>query len=73
MRYGLLNDIRLLDKQFLKQTVQRYVAHAYYRNPSTAPEILLPRLMADTGNQAKLLAHFGLKITKKRSMHDTGC
>ncbi|MBE9567334.1 MAG: lipopolysaccharide heptosyltransferase II, partial [Proteobacteria bacterium] len=64
MRYGLLNDIRHLDKQVLKQTVQRYVAHAYPRSPSVAPEVPFPHLSTDNENQANLLAHFGLKLQK---------
>ena len=64
MRYGLLNDIRHLDKQVLKQTVQRYVAHAFPRNPSVAPEVPFPHLRTDSENQANLLANFGLKLQK---------
>ena len=36
MRYGLLNDIRILNKKVLKQTVQRYVAFSYQNNPQAA-------------------------------------
>ena len=64
MRYGLLNDVRHLDKQILKQTVQRYVAHAFPRNPSVAPEVAFPHLRTDSENQANLLANFGLKLQK---------
>jgi len=60
MRFGLLNDIRGLDKKVLKQTVQRYVAHAHQRDPVVAPEIPFPHLRADAENQAKLLGKFGL-------------
>lgn len=62
MRYGLLNDIRQLNKKVLKQTVQRYVAHAYQSNLTTVPEVPFPHLLADAENQAKLLARFGLKL-----------
>ncbi len=62
MRYGLLNDIRTLDKSVLKQTVQRYVAHAYANKPSQAPVILYPALQVDSGNQLKLVERFGLKL-----------
>ena len=64
MRYGLLNDIRHLDKQVLKQTVQRYVAHAYQPEPSIAPEVPFPHLLADAENQTNLLARFGLKLDR---------
>ncbi len=47
MRYGLINDIRPLDKTALKQTVQRFVVLGLAKNktlPSTLPQ---PKLIAD--------------------------
>ena len=47
MRYGLINDIRPLDKTLLKQTVQRFVALGLAKHktlPSTLPQ---PKLIAD--------------------------
>ena len=64
MRFGLLNDIRVLNKTVLKQTVQRYVAHAYPDGLNEAPEIPLPALQPDAVNKARLLAHYGLKLDK---------
>jgi len=64
MRYGLLNDIRVLNNKILKQTVQRYVAHAYAKSPSEPPEIPYPALRVDSENQAKLARQFGLKSDK---------
>ena len=64
MRYVLLNDIRILNKKVLKQTVQRYVAHAYQNNPQTAPVVPFPKLKVDHNNQAKLLDRLGLKSDK---------
>lgn len=64
MRYWLLNDIRVLNKKVLQQTVQRYVAHAYEDNPSVAPETPFPRLLSDDKNQAYLLEKLGLKLDK---------
>ncbi|GMR15824.1 MAG: lipopolysaccharide heptosyltransferase II [Gammaproteobacteria bacterium] len=64
MRYGLLNDIRKLDKQILKQTVQRYVAHAYQNNLRITPDIPFPKLEVDHNNQAKLRDELGLKSGK---------
>lgn len=61
MRFGLLNDIRMLDKNVLKQTVQRYVAHAYAGNPVEPPPIPYPSLQVDDQNQQKLRQLFGLK------------
>ncbi len=64
MRYGLLNDIRALNKSVLKQTVQRYVAHAGENNPQNAPAILFPSLTMDKNNQQKKLKALNLKPTK---------
>ena len=64
MRYVLLNDIRILNKKVLKQTVQRYVAHAYQNNPQMAPAVPFPKLKVDRDNQAKLLDQLGLKLDK---------
>lgn len=64
MRYGLLNDIRKLDKNILKQTVQRYVAHAYEADSIGPPDIPLPVLNIDTENRDKLLSALGLDTEK---------
>jgi heptosyltransferase-2 len=64
MRYGLLNDIRGLNKQVMKQTVQRYVAHAGPNNPDTPPKIPFPSLQVSAENQKKLIARFGLKLDR---------
>ncbi len=44
LRYGLLNDIRKLDKSQLTMTVQRFVALAYPPGADVAGEIPVPRL-----------------------------
>jgi len=64
MRYGLINDMRSLDKQLLVQTVQRYVAHAYDTISSKPPDIPYPALRVDPGNGKKLLAELGLDMEK---------
>jgi len=64
MRYGLLNDIRVLNKGILKQTVQRYVAHAGKNNPQTAPTIPFPALTIDHDNQQHLLKKLHLKLNR---------
>ena len=64
MRYGLLNDMRYLDKQVLAQTVQRYVAHAYDAISATPPAIPYPELRVDSVNRGKLLDKLGLDIEK---------
>lgn len=60
MRYGLLNDIRPLDKTVLTQTVQRYVALGMSADSELPPPIPSPRLMVDTENQQRLLDELGL-------------
>jgi len=64
MRYGLLNDIRPLDKTILKQTVQRYVAHAYPAVAGKAPDIPFPALQTDVQNSDRLLDELGLSLDK---------
>lgn len=60
MRYGLLNDIRPLDKTILKQTVQRYVSHAYQANLDRVPDIPFPELDVDEINRDQLLGKLAL-------------
>ncbi len=59
-RYGLLNDIRTLNKAVLKQTVQRYVAFAAAAESSLAPDVPFPALTIDINNQKLLRASLGL-------------
>lgn len=62
-RYGLLNDLRRLDKQRLKTTVERFVALAE-ESVSTGPfEIPVPRLSADAVRAAESRAALGLPDT----------
>ena len=57
-RYGLLNDIRRLDKQKLPRTVDRFVALAL--TPDAArPEIPPPRIRADMDKARTALAQSG--------------
>lgn len=64
VRYGLLNDIRMLNKKILKQTVQRYVAHAYQNNPQIAPAIPFPGLQVSQKHQAQIIDSLGLNLEK---------
>jgi heptosyltransferase II len=50
-RYGLINDIRKLDKKQLTQTVQRYTALGLPQDASLPPPIPKPRLRVDVDNQ----------------------
>jgi len=53
-RYGVINDMRALDKRVLYQTVQRYVGLAY-ENLTSAPPVPYPRLRIDPASQQALL------------------
>jgi len=66
MRYGLLNDIRPLDKDVLKQTVQRYAAHACDGSDcaESPPETPYPALQFDRLNADRLLRELGLTLEK---------
>ena len=59
-RYGLLNDIRPLDKKMLPRTVQRYVALGLPKDASLPPVTPFPSLQVDPSNQQRLLAQLGL-------------
>lgn len=62
MRYGVLNDIRKLDKNILKQTVQRYAALGAEGDASDAPDTPFPKLRIDNNNLQKLLTKFDLNL-----------
>lgn len=61
-RYGLLNDIRLLDRERLPLMVQRYLALGAEADapPRQRNDIPHPRLRIDAGNQRRLLDELGL-------------
>jgi len=63
-RYGLINDMRRLDKQLLTQTVQRYVALGLMQAPSRPPAVPYPQLLIDQQNQQALLQRLGLNTDK---------
>ncbi len=68
MRYGVLNDIRLLDKNILKQTVQRYVAlgleQEFNEAISQPPDIPFPKLLINENNLQRLLTKLDLNLDK---------
>jgi heptosyltransferase II len=63
-RYGLINDMRRLDKKRLPQTVQRYVALGLEKGAELPPAIPHPRLKVDVDNQAMLLDINRLRLDK---------
>lgn len=54
LRYGLLNDLRPLDKALLKTTPQRFVALADDGPALTVPTVPVPRFRADAARAAQL-------------------
>jgi len=62
MRFGLINDMRRLDKSILTQTVQRYVALAESGNLTAAPQIPSPELSVDFENQTNVVNKLALKL-----------
>ncbi len=64
LRYGVLNDIRGLDKSILKQTVQRYVALGLGETATRPPQIINPALMIDNDNLQSLLEMHDLSLDK---------
>ncbi len=64
-RYGLINDMRALDKSRLTQTVQRFVALGLERDAPLPPaDIPKPRLRVDLHNQQVLLDKLALNPDK---------
>lgn len=61
MRYGLLNDIRPLDKMALPKTVERFVALGSSKD-QPLPSIPQPVLLANQDNAKQALAALGIKL-----------
>ena len=59
MRYGLLNDIRTLDKARLPRTVDRFVALGLDSTATLPADIPLPSLTADREDAAQALHRLG--------------
>jgi heptosyltransferase-2 len=59
-RYGLLNDLRPLDKALLPTTVQQFLALGEARAPAQAPAVPQPRMRADAARGAALKQQLGL-------------
>jgi len=63
-RYGLINDVRPLDKQVLTQTVQRFVALGLPPESPLPPPLPRPHLRVDHDNQARLVRELGLDLSR---------
>jgi heptosyltransferase-2 len=64
MRFGLLNDIRPLDKTVLTQTVQRFVALGMPADAQLPPAVPEPSLRIDESNRETLPGRLGLDTGK---------
>ena len=64
MRYGLINDMRDLDKSRLTQTVQRFVALGLSADASLPPPIPRPKLRSDSAQQQRLIDLLHLDLTR---------
>lgn len=60
MRWGTLNDVRILDAQGLPQMAQRYAALALERGEMLPAALPLPRLRVDADERIAALAALGL-------------
>ena len=60
MRYGLLTELRTLDKSVLTGTAQRFVALGLPCDAPQPPAVPEPHLVVDAANQRHLIEEFGL-------------
>lgn len=61
LRWGLLNDVRQLDKKLLPQTVQRFVALGLPKDAALPPQIPLPQLHISSDSVQAALASLRLE------------
>lgn len=64
LRYGLLNDVRVLDKKRYPLMVQRYAALALPKNAEPLQEFPFPELRVDKSQQPQLLTKFALQLNR---------
>ncbi|HZJ95188.1 MAG TPA: lipopolysaccharide heptosyltransferase II [Thiopseudomonas sp.] len=65
MRYGLLNDLRTLDKTRYPLMIERFMALAYPPNTELPKPYPQPRLQVDTAERDNALAAFDLKLADR--------
>lgn len=63
-RYGLLNDIRILDKAEMPLMVERFVALARDKGESLPEDILPPKLVVKAQNAHDCAKKFGLDVSR---------
>lgn len=64
MRYGLLNDLRVLDKKRYPLMVQRYMALAFPADAKLPAQFPYPKLEVEKENPAALLEKFSLQLNR---------
>ena len=64
-RYGLLNDIRKLDKELLTMTVQRFVALAHPKGITEVPDVRAPSIEVERKDGVNALSLLGMLEPKK--------
>jgi len=65
MRFGLVNDVRQLDKNIFTQTVQRYTALGYSTDLEKPPVIQQPELIVDKPNREWFVKEISLESKKR--------
>ena len=66
MRYGLINDIRVLDKTVLKKTVERFVFLGLKPNQTLPTVIPNPQLVTNPQTAIATLARLGIDATQQK-------
>ena len=64
-RWGLLNDVRWLDKNLLTMTVQRFVALGLRKTAALPPECPIPRIVINEEQQNQVIEKFKLTCSEK--------
>ncbi len=64
-RWGLVNDIRLMDKNRLTMTVQRFVALGFPKNAKLPPEYVNPSFSTNKISQSAVIQKFSLTLNPK--------
>ena len=64
MRYGLLNDLRVLDKDKYPLMIERFMALAYEPEQELSKPYPRPSLQIDEQSRAAALAHFELELDR---------
>ncbi|WP_122411313.1 lipopolysaccharide heptosyltransferase II [Pseudomonas viridiflava] len=63
-RYGLLNDVRTLDKERYPLMIERFMALAYHKNAELPRPYPKPSLQIDSATRDAALAKFGLTLDR---------